>query len=100
MTLFNTLFAVDRRNKKVAGYYRAYHPAVLRALSKIVRAINEAGKSVSVCGEMAHEPEYIPFLLGIGVKSLSIDPQFMPSVQKQIMGINMADLKIFRKNSY
>ncbi|WP_027359791.1 phosphoenolpyruvate--protein phosphotransferase [Desulforegula conservatrix] len=89
------MLAVDRRNKKVAGYYRAYHPAVLRALSRIVKAINEAGKSVSVCGEMAHEPEYIPFLLGIGVKSLSIDPQFMPSVQKQVMSINMADLKIF-----
>lgn len=89
------MLAVDRRNKKVAGYYRAYHPAVLRALSRIVRAIDETGKTVSVCGEMAHEPEYIPFLLGIGVKSLSIDPQFMPQVQKQIMSLNMKDLRDF-----
>lgn len=89
------MLAVDRRNKKVAEYYRAYHPAVLRALSRIVKAIDEAGKSVSVCGEMAHEPEYIPFLLGIGVKSLSIDPQFMPQVQKQIMDLNMSDLRLF-----
>lgn len=89
------MLAVDRRNKKVAGYYRAYHPAVLRALSKIVGAINAAGKSVSVCGEMAHEPEYIPFLLGIGVRSLSIDPQFMPAVQKQIKTLSMKELELF-----
>lgn len=98
------MLAVDRRNKKVAGYYRAYHPAVLRALARIVKAINAAGKSVSVCGEMAHESEYIPFLLGTGVRSLSIDPQFMPPVQKQIKSVRMSDLeefseRILRENS-
>jgi phosphotransferase system enzyme I (PtsP) len=89
------MLAVDRRNKKVAGYYRAYHPSVLRALARIVSAINTAGKPVSVCGEMAHEPEYIPFLLGIGVRSLSIDPQFMPDVQKQVKSLKMTDLEKF-----
>lgn len=85
--------AVDRGNEKVASYYRPDHPSILRALSKIVRAPLKAGKDISICGEMAHEKEFIPFLVGIGVPTLSVDPQFLPMVQDEISKLDMADAR-------
>ncbi len=85
------MLAVDRTNEKVAGYYQPWHPSVLRSLAKIVEAVNRHNKEISVCGEMAHEPEYIPFFLGIGVRHLSADPQFLPRVQRIIQHLTMRD---------
>ncbi len=85
------MLAVDRSNEKVAKYYRPYHPSVLRSLARIVRTVSAVGKDISVCGEMAHEPEYIPFLLGIGLRSLSVDPQFLIDLQSGITRIKMSD---------
>ena len=31
----------------------------------------------------------IPFLLGIGIRRLSIDPQFMPATYRRIAGLNI-----------
>jgi phosphotransferase system enzyme I (PtsP) len=85
------MLAVDRTNEKVAEHYQPWHPAVLRSLARIVNALIHQNKEVSICGEMAHEPEYIPFFLGIGVRSLSADPQFLPLVQQTIRRLSLAD---------
>jgi len=85
------MLAVDRSDKKVAGYYRPCHPSVLRGIAKIVNAAISENKSVAICGEMAHEAEYIPFLLGIGVRKFSADPQFLPALQKVISSLNISD---------
>ncbi|MBF0226723.1 MAG: phosphoenolpyruvate--protein phosphotransferase [Desulfobacterales bacterium] len=85
------MLAVDRANEKVASYYQPYHPSVLRGIAKIAEAGKKWNIGVSICGEMAHQLEYIPFLLGVGIRKLSIDPQFLPIVQKFIMDININD---------
>ena len=85
------MLAVDRTNEKVAEYYQPWHPSVLRSLAKIVGAVIQQNKEISICGEMAHEPEYIPFFLGIGVRNLSADPQFLPLVQQTIRRLNLTD---------
>jgi phosphotransferase system enzyme I (PtsP) len=87
------MLAVDRANEKVAKFYRPDHPAILRALAKISKAANAQQKELSICGEMAHEPAYIPFLLGIGVQNFSVYPTFLPSVQKIISGFSISDAK-------
>jgi phosphotransferase system enzyme I (PtsP) len=85
------MLAVDRTNEKVADYYQPWHPSVLRSLAKIVGIAARWNKDISVCGEMAHEPEYIPFFLGIGLRNLSVDPQFLPPVQQTIRQLTMTD---------
>ncbi|MBU2429297.1 MAG: phosphoenolpyruvate--protein phosphotransferase, partial [Proteobacteria bacterium] len=85
------MLAADRANKMVADHYIPYHPAVNRGLGKISAAAQKQGIDISVCGEMAHEKEYIPFLLGIGIRILSVDPQFLPMVQKTIMNLSIKD---------
>jgi phosphotransferase system enzyme I (PtsP) len=91
------MLAVDRTNQMVADYYRPEHPSVLRALSKIVKAVLTHDKDISICGEMAHEPEFIPFLIGIGISTLSVDTQFLLSVQEQIGQIKISDAKAYTR---
>ena len=93
------MLAVDRTNEKVAEYYQPWHPSVLRSLARIVGTVIRQNKEVSICGEMAHEPEYIPFFLGIGVRILSADPQFLPQVQQTIQRLSLADAEDIRENA-
>lgn len=86
--------AVDRGNEKVAGYYLPHHPAVLRSLKRIVAAGRAANIDVSICGELAHDLPYVPFLLGIGVRSFSVDPHFLPRLQEHIAKIRVADAEL------
>jgi phosphotransferase system, enzyme I, PtsP len=66
------LLAVDRNNEQVSDLYDSLHPAVLRALIQVVEEAHQAGKKVSLCGEMAGDPAAVILLLGIGFDSLSM----------------------------
>ncbi len=87
--LIQFMLGVDRTNVRVAPFYIPHHPSVLRALKKLVQAALEAGKEVAVCGDMAHQVRYLPFLLGIGVRILSIDVVYFPEVQQAIERIEL-----------
>jgi phosphotransferase system enzyme I (PtsI) len=66
--------AVDRNNDKVAPYYVQHHPAVLMLIKQTIVSAKKAGIPLSICGEMASEPQYIPLLIGLGITELSINP--------------------------
>jgi phosphotransferase system enzyme I (PtsP) len=83
------MLGVDRTNENVADSYLPHHPSVLRALKKIVTSANHAGREISVCGDMASRELYLIFLLGIGIRILSMDPNYLPRVQKAISKIDL-----------
>ncbi|MDT8302914.1 MAG: phosphoenolpyruvate--protein phosphotransferase [Sedimentisphaerales bacterium] len=87
------MLGVDRTNENVAGSYLPYHPSVLRAMKKVVHSANQNGKEISVCGDMAHQEEYLPFLLGIGVRTLSMNPVYLLKMQKAISDIEINEAK-------
>lgn len=87
--LIQYLLAVDRTNDEVADWFTPWHPAVLRALDWIMRAAEKAGKPASLCGNLGSDPRMLPFLLGIGLRSLSMDPLAVPAVQRQIERIDL-----------
>ncbi len=89
------MLAADRSNKQVADYYTPHHPAVVRAIDRIAAAASSAGIDVSVCGEMAHDPQYIPFLVGTGIRILSVDPKFLPHVRKTVSTIALDRAEAF-----
>ena len=82
---------MDRTNEKVAHLYLPHHPAVLRTLHAVASACTERGVPLSVCGDMAHQAQYLPFLIGIGVRSLSVEPVYLPAVQNTVARIHLAD---------
>jgi phosphotransferase system enzyme I (PtsP) len=89
------MLAADRSNNTVADYYQPWHPAVLRGLAKIASAAQQIGKELSVCGELAHEIDYIPFLLGIGIRVFSIYPKFLPLIQKEVAKLKIKDVELY-----
>jgi phosphotransferase system enzyme I (PtsI) len=66
---------------------------VVRTLKHIVDEAHRAGVPVSVCGEMAGDPIYVPLLLGLGVDALSMTPPSLPAVKYLVRGMTMADAR-------
>ena len=93
------MLGVDRTNENVERFYLPYHPAVLRGLERIVTGAAKYGKDVAVCGDMAHQGQYLRFLLGIGIRTLSIDAIYTPRIQKRISQVDMADAKAIAKEA-
>jgi phosphotransferase system enzyme I (PtsI) len=89
--LIQYALAVDRRNGDVAYLYQPCAPAVLRLIAEAMRAAREAGKPVSVCGEMAADPFHLPLLLGLGVRTLSMNAHAIPVVKRMVRRASAAD---------
>jgi len=64
--------AADRNNSALSDYYITHHPSVLKLMMLTLQAGNKYGKTVSICGEMAAQPQYVPLLIGMGFKDLSV----------------------------
>jgi phosphotransferase system enzyme I (PtsP) len=88
--LVQYMLAVDRTNEEVAEYYIPHHPAVLRAIKRVADAARAAGKDVSICGDMANRAGYLQFLIGCGIRTLSMNPIYLAENQKIISGIDVA----------
>jgi phosphotransferase system, enzyme I, PtsP len=86
--LIQYLLAVDRTNESVSSMYVCHHPAVLRSVYRIVNSAIHNDVDVSVCGDMALNEDMLKFLIGIGVRKISIDPQQIPRVQAFIGGLH------------
>lgn len=80
--------AVDRVNQYVSSLYEPFHPAVLRLLHLITEAAKRCGKEVSICGEMASDPEAAAFLVGIGVDTLSVTPKMFLRIKNAVRKLN------------
>lgn len=80
---------VDRGNEKVAPLYTAAHPSVLRLIREVVRTGQQHEIPVSICGEIAGDPEYTLLLLGLGLRRFSCTPLGIPEIKKVIRSVTM-----------
>lgn len=70
--LVQFLFAAERGNADVADDYRPEHPVVLALLAELAQVARDAGKPLSLCGEIAGDPDLAPLLVGLGLERLSV----------------------------
>jgi phosphotransferase system enzyme I (PtsI) len=96
--LIQYTLAIDRADESVAHLYDPLHPAVLRLLADTIRAGHEAGKSISVCGEMAGDPQLTRLLLGLGLRSFSMHPTQILAVKQEILRADAAKLSAWAQN--
>lgn len=83
--LIQYTLAIDRADESVAHLYDPWHPAVLGLIGQTIRAAVEAGKGVSVCGEMAGDPDFTEWLLAVGLRSFSMHPAQLPAIKQRIL---------------
>jgi len=83
--------AVDRSNNLVADLYRPTSPAVLRLIAEVISAGEAEGTDVSMCGEMAADPLMVPVLVGLGLRSFSMNPQAVPVIRALIRQLSFRE---------
>jgi phosphotransferase system enzyme I (PtsI) len=81
--------AVDRAATEVAGLYDPLHPAVLRLIQFATEAALRMRMPVSVCGEMAANPRLTPLLLGLGIRSFSMNAASVPRVKQSVRAVSI-----------
>jgi len=81
--------AVDRSKADLAGLYDPLHPAVLRLIQFATEAALRLRKPVSVCGEMAANPRLTPLLIGLGLRSFSMNASAVPRVKQRVRAVSV-----------
>ena len=81
--------AVDRGNAEVADLYDPLHPAVLRLVQFATEAALRMRMPVSFCGEIAGNAALTPLLLGLGLRSFSVNASAVPRVKQMIRSVDI-----------
>ncbi len=89
--------AVDRGESDVAALYDPLHPAVLRLVQFSVEAALRMHRPVSVCGEMAADPRLTRLLLGLGLRSFSMNAAAVPRVKQALRGLRIEECVRFAR---
>jgi phosphoenolpyruvate-protein kinase (PTS system EI component) len=91
--LLQYFMGADRDNPEVLPYYDPLDPAFLWLLRHIIAEAVRIGRGddVTLCGEIAGNPEVVPLLLQAGFRSLSISPQAAGAVREAVSRCSLAE---------
>ncbi|MDR3096493.1 MAG: phosphoenolpyruvate--protein phosphotransferase [Paraburkholderia sp.] len=92
--LIQYTLAIDRADNAVADLYDPLHPAVLQLIAHTLREAKRVGVPVSVCGEMAGDPQLTRLLLGMGLTEFSMHPSQLLVVKQEIL---RSQIKVLEK---
>ena len=78
------VLACDRSNGALGTLMDPLHPAVLELIGRTAEHGRRASVPVSLCGDMASEPRFIPALLQCGLRELSVNPSALAQIKQAI----------------
>lgn len=87
------ILAADRGNQKLTKLYSPFHPAVLRAVERVIEAGHREGKEVGMCGEFAGDERAVPLLVGLGLDEFSMVSNEIAAVRYQVRGLAEGQMK-------
>lgn len=79
--LIQYTLAADRANRSLAYLASPFDPSVLRLIVNISNVATRLQTPLSICGEMASDPLAAVFLVGVGLRDLSMDSGAIPRVK-------------------
>lgn len=91
--LIQYTLAIDRMDDTVSYLHDPLHPAILRLIRITIEAGRACGIPVSMCGEMAGTPRYVPLLLGLGLREFSMQPGSLLEIKERIRGSHIPRLE-------
>ena len=89
--------AVDRSSAEVSALYDPLHPSVLRLIGDVTSAALRMRRPVSICGEMAGNPRVAPLLLGLGLRSFSMNATAVPRVKQAVRTLGLDECRRFAR---
>ncbi len=97
--LVQYLLGIDRSNENIAELYTPQHPSVLRAIKKINDAAERHDCPLSVCGNVATDPDMLEYFIGLGIDSFSTSHNMIQFIRRQISEMDYSHAKYFAKKS-
>jgi len=90
--LIQYTLAIDRVADDVNYLYDPLHPAVLHLIRHVIKAGQDAGIPVAMCGEMAGDTLYTRLLLALGLNEFSMQPATLLEVKSVINASHASEL--------
>lgn len=91
--LMQYLLAADRNNANVTYLLNPFHPAIIQTLIRLKKEIDQIGKPVTVCGEIAGKTFTALMLLGMGYTTFSMNPMSIPEIKRIFTNIHYGQIK-------
>lgn len=85
--------AVDRDNKRVSRIYSPCNPAVLQLIKLSIESAKNHHIPISLCGEIAGDPVFIPLLMGLGLTEFSLNSHSIPFVKNLIRSMTWQNIE-------
>jgi phosphoenolpyruvate-protein kinase (PTS system EI component) len=86
----NDLTALVRGENRAVAASAPFDPRVLALVVDVVDAAHRAGRSVTICGEMAGESLGAEIAVGLGVDAVSVAPARWADVRRALAGASRA----------
>src|SRR3989344_5478156 len=81
------ILAIDRNNPDIQNLYDEMNPAVLSAVSYVIRRCKKYNVETSICGQAASKKEMVEFLVREGIDSVSVNADAAYSISEVIHNI-------------
>ncbi len=78
------VLAIDRNNSEVQYLYDEMNPAVLSAISYVIRRCKKFGVETSICGQSGSKEEMVRFLISEGIDSISVNADAAEKISKLV----------------
>ncbi|MBL8440388.1 MAG: phosphoenolpyruvate--protein phosphotransferase [Betaproteobacteria bacterium] len=90
--LIQYTLAIDRTDEQVSALYDPLHPAVLMLIAHTIASAEKENVPVSVCGELAGDPELTRLLLGMGLRIFSMHPSQILEVKSRVLKTDLNEV--------
>ena len=91
--------AIDRGNEQVQNLYDEMNPAVLRQISKVIKACKKYNVESSICGQAGSRPEMAEFLVREGINSISTNADAAKKISEIVAKVELEMAKKGMDNS-
>ena len=71
----------------------------MRLIYRVIEAGRSTGIPVSMCGEMAGDPELTRLLLGLGLREFSMETSSLLQIKQQILNTTVSDIEKAAKDT-
>jgi phosphotransferase system enzyme I (PtsI) len=89
--LIQYTLAVDRSDPSVASLYNTGDPAILRLIRHVIDVGRRHEIPVTVCGQMSSDPVFVPLLIGMGLRQLSVTPHAIPEIKEVLRQLTVPE---------